>query len=88
MLGKISLFFPSPLHFLFSPLMNPHKTDLTEWTQIKNKRYCASPVSGMGITLALTGAYNLAGALLRHPTDLNKAFATYEEKMRPTVAKT
>ncbi|KAK5447942.1 hypothetical protein LTS15_009441 [Exophiala xenobiotica] len=47
--------------------------------------YCASPISGMGTTLALTGAYNLAGALARHPVDHTAVFAEYEEKMKPVV---
>ncbi|KAK2599810.1 hypothetical protein N8I77_011533 [Diaporthe amygdali] len=47
--------------------------------------YCASPISGMGTTLALTGAYNLAGAILRHPDDLTAAFAQYEATTRPLV---
>lgn len=47
--------------------------------------YCASPISGMGTTLALTGAYNLAGALSQHPLDLNTALLTYEREMRPIV---
>ncbi|ROW03005.1 hypothetical protein VMCG_05778 [Cytospora schulzeri] len=47
--------------------------------------YCASPVSGMGTTLALNGAYNLAGSLLQHPNNFAAAFAQYEEKMRPLV---
>ena len=50
-------------------------------------RYCASPISGMGTTLGLTGAYNLAGALVHHPGDYTTAFAEYEEKMRPTVTR-
>jgi hypothetical protein len=49
------------------------------------QRYCASPISGMGTTLSLNGAYNLAGALARHPGDHTAAFAEYEEKMRPVV---
>ncbi|KAK4941307.1 hypothetical protein LTR10_018717 [Elasticomyces elasticus] len=49
--------------------------------------YCASPISGMGTTLSLNGAYNLAGALARHPGDHTAAFAEYEEKMRPIVQK-
>ncbi|OHE92817.1 oxidoreductase [Colletotrichum orchidophilum] len=49
--------------------------------------YCASPLSGMGTTLAMSGAYNLAGAILRHPDNLEAAFGDYEEKMRPTVAR-
>ncbi|TBO61392.1 FAD-binding monooxygenase [Streptomyces kasugaensis] len=44
--------------------------------------YCASPVSGMGTTLAVTGAYVLAGELTRH-TDPQAAFARYEAVMRP-----
>ncbi|KAK3387321.1 oxidoreductase [Podospora didyma] len=47
--------------------------------------YCASPLSGMGATLALYGAYNLAGALTRHPQDPGAAFAEYEERMRAAV---
>lgn len=50
-------------------------------------RYCASPISGMGTTLALTGAYNLAGAILRHPEDLSAAFTQYEMTTRPTVSR-
>ncbi|KAI0121305.1 oxidoreductase [Xylariales sp. AK1849] len=49
--------------------------------------YCASFLSGMGTTLALNGAYSLAGTLSRHPNDLTAAFAEYEESMRPLVAK-
>ncbi|KAH8882004.1 FAD/NAD(P)-binding domain-containing protein [Thozetella sp. PMI_491] len=47
--------------------------------------YCASHLSGMGTTLALFGAYNLAGALSRHQDDLTAALALYEQNMRPTV---
>lgn len=39
----------------------------------------------MGTTLALTGAWNLAGAILRYPNDQARAFAEYEETMRPVV---
>lgn len=46
--------------------------------------YGPSPVSGMGTTLALVGAYVLAGELAAHaePAD---AFAAYEKTMRPYV---
>ncbi|KAI5359934.1 putative FAD-binding domain, FAD/NAD(P)-binding domain superfamily [Septoria linicola] len=47
--------------------------------------YCASPISGMGTTLALNGAYSLAGALVRHPDDHLAAFEEYEATMRPLV---
>ena len=39
----------------------------------------------MGTTLALNGAYNLAGALIRFSNDLDAAFAEYEKQMRPIV---
>jgi 2-polyprenyl-6-methoxyphenol hydroxylase-like FAD-dependent oxidoreductase len=46
--------------------------------------YCASPISGMGTSLALVGAYVLAGELARHD-DHRDAFAAYEAWMRPYV---
>lgn len=49
-------------------------------------RYCASPFSGMGTTLGLTGAWTLAGCILEHPNDHKRAFDAYEAKMQPTVA--
>ncbi|MGN7969782.1 FAD-dependent monooxygenase [Microbacterium sp. 22296] len=47
--------------------------------------YCASPVSGMGTSLALAGAYVLAGELAAH-VDHHDAFRGYERVMRPYVA--
>lgn len=47
--------------------------------------YCASPISGMGTSLGLCGAYVLAGELGRH-ADHTQAFAAYEQLMRPYVA--
>jgi 2-polyprenyl-6-methoxyphenol hydroxylase-like FAD-dependent oxidoreductase len=47
--------------------------------------YCATPVSGMGTTLALVGAYLLAGELGTHDHHTD-AFAAYEERMRPIAA--
>jgi 2-polyprenyl-6-methoxyphenol hydroxylase-like FAD-dependent oxidoreductase len=41
----------------------------------------------MGTTLALQGAYTLAGALVRHADDLPAAFELYERKMRPLVTR-
>ncbi|OAA65546.1 oxidoreductase [Niveomyces insectorum RCEF 264] len=49
--------------------------------------HCASHLSGMGTTLAMLGAYNLAGALASHPDDLSAAFAAYEASTRPAVTK-
>ncbi len=46
--------------------------------------YCASPVSGMGTSLSLAGAYVLAGELAAH-VDHRAAFRGYERIMRPYV---
>ncbi|WP_158881729.1 FAD-dependent monooxygenase [Amycolatopsis anabasis] len=48
--------------------------------------YCASPLSGMGTSLALVGAYVLAGELAAAAGDHAVAFPRYEEQMRPYVA--
>ncbi|MDT0349040.1 FAD-dependent monooxygenase [Pseudonocardia charpentierae] len=45
--------------------------------------YCSSPVSGMSTSLALTGAYILAGELAAHPH--TAAFARYDAVVRPYV---
>lgn len=49
--------------------------------------YCASPISGMGTSLALVGAYVLAGEIARHD-DHRAAFAAYERILRPYVDRT
>lgn len=41
--------------------------------------------SGSGTTLAMTGAYVLAGEVAKHPGDLKAALAAYETVMRPLV---
>ena len=48
--------------------------------------HCASPISGMGTTLTLVGAYVLGGELARHD-DHREAFTAYESIMRPYVEK-
>ncbi|BDZ48448.1 FAD-binding monooxygenase [Frondihabitans sucicola] len=46
--------------------------------------WCASPVSGMGTSLSLVGAYVLAGELSAH-VDHRDAFRGYERILRPYV---
>ncbi len=46
--------------------------------------WCATPLSGMGTTLALTGGYVLAREIERAPA-LAEAFDSYEQLMRPLV---
>lgn len=41
--------------------------------------------SGAGTTLAMSGAYVLAGEVAAHPGDLKAALAAYETKMRPLI---
>ncbi|HNP57557.1 MAG TPA: FAD-dependent monooxygenase [Gordonia sp. (in: high G+C Gram-positive bacteria)] len=59
-------------------------------TLVGDAGYCASPLSGMGTSLALVGAYLLAGELGPAPATLSAAhvdaaLASYETRMRPYV---
>lgn len=47
--------------------------------------HCASPLSGRGTSLAITGTWLLAGALSEHPDDLAAALGQYERAQRPHV---
>ncbi|WP_410580681.1 FAD-dependent monooxygenase [Amycolatopsis sp. lyj-108] len=62
---------------------------LEQWSRgriavVGDAAYCASPLSGMGTSLALVGAYVLAGELGRHAGHID-AFRSYEAIMRPYV---
>lgn len=48
--------------------------------------FCPSPLTGMGVSLSVLGAYILAGELSRN-SDYQKAFAEYENVFRPYVTK-
>ncbi len=48
--------------------------------------YCPTPLTGMGTSLALVGAYVLAGELARADGDHERAFDAYEKTMRPYVS--
>jgi 2-polyprenyl-6-methoxyphenol hydroxylase-like FAD-dependent oxidoreductase len=45
--------------------------------------FCASPMAGMGTSMAIVGAYVLANELKNANGDYSAAFAKYETKMRP-----
>ncbi|MEW2458311.1 FAD-dependent monooxygenase [Streptomyces albus] len=47
--------------------------------------YCGSPASGQGSSMALVGAYVLAGALRAAPGDPRAAFDAYERELRGWV---
>lgn len=47
--------------------------------------YCATPMSGQGTSLALIGAYVLAGELALAKGNYKQAFAQFEQEMRPFI---
>lgn len=47
--------------------------------------YCPSPISGQGSTLALVGAYILAGCISLHPNDIERGLREYEKQIRPFI---
>src|SRR5262245_51492099 len=64
---------------------------MVQWSQGRvvlagDAGYCASPMSGQGTSLALIGAYVLAGELAAASGDYQTAFQKYEKEMRPFVA--
>ncbi|MGW4895389.1 FAD-dependent monooxygenase [Kitasatospora sp. NPDC004240] len=48
--------------------------------------YCATPLTGLGTSLALVGAYVLAGELAAAEGDHRTAFRRYDEVLRPYVS--
>ncbi len=54
---------------------------------IGDAAHCASPMSGMGTSMAVLGAYILAGELQAAKGNYQQAFASYETQMRPLVAR-
>jgi 2-polyprenyl-6-methoxyphenol hydroxylase-like FAD-dependent oxidoreductase len=72
--------------FYFDALAQVH---MDSWTRgrvalVGDAAYCPSPLTGLGTSVALVGAYVLAGELNAHP-DHRTAFAGYERIMRPYV---
>lgn len=54
-------------------------------TLVGDAGYSPSPVTGMGTTLAITGAYILAGELAKNPGDVPTALKAYESGMKNFV---
>ena len=54
---------------------------------IGDAAYCPSPISGMGTSVAVVGAYVLAGEISKYGPSYRKAFEGYESIMRPFVDK-
>ncbi len=64
--------------------------ELARWSDgrvglLGDAAFCPSPLSGQGTSLAVVGAYVLAGELAARPDDPKAAFAEYERRMRPFV---
>jgi 2-polyprenyl-6-methoxyphenol hydroxylase-like FAD-dependent oxidoreductase len=64
--------------------------DMLRWSQgrvvlVGDAAYCASPMSGQGTSIALIGAYVLAGELAAASGAHARAFAEFETLMRPFV---
>ena len=67
------------------------QVDMPAWARdrvalVGDAAYCASPMSGQGSSLALIGAYVLAGELAAARDDHQAAFAEYHRVMRPYVS--
>jgi 2-polyprenyl-6-methoxyphenol hydroxylase-like FAD-dependent oxidoreductase len=63
---------------------------MAQWSQgrvvlVGDAGYCASPMSGQGTSLALIGAYVLAGELAAASGVHKAAFDAYEKELRPFV---
>lgn len=64
--------------------------DMPSWHRgrvvlVGDAAHCASPMSGRGTSLAITGTWLLAKALSENADDLDAAFAQYERDQRPHV---
>lgn len=68
------------------------KIEMKQWYKgrvvlLGDAGYCASPFSGMGTSLALVGAYVLAGELEKNKENVEQAIENYDQVLRPFVTK-
>jgi 2-polyprenyl-6-methoxyphenol hydroxylase-like FAD-dependent oxidoreductase len=75
--------------FYFDSVSQVH---LDRWSSgravlVGDAAYCPSPMSGVGTSLALVGAYVLAGELAAAAGDHTAAFARYEAELRDYVSR-
>ncbi|MEV4173745.1 FAD-dependent monooxygenase [Nonomuraea sp. NPDC049709] len=78
---------PAAGDFYFDSLAQTH---MPSWSNgriavLGDAAYCPSPASGQGTSLALVGAYVLAGELAAAHGDHRTAFGRYEQELRPYV---
>lgn len=67
-----------------------YQIQMPSWTKgrvalVGDAAYCASPASGMGGSLAMSGAAALADALQKHHGDYKVAFSDYNKAFRPFI---
>ena len=67
------------------------QVEMPAWSQdrvvlVGDAGYCPSPMSGQGSSVALIGAYVLAGELAAAGGDHRRAFDAYEQLLRPFIA--
>ncbi|HEY7201243.1 MAG TPA: FAD-dependent monooxygenase [Candidatus Dormibacteraeota bacterium] len=79
---------PRATDFSFDSMGQVH---LDEWSRgrvvlLGDAGYCPSPLTGLGTSLALVGAYVLAGELAAAGEDHRTAFRRYQDRMRAYVA--
>jgi 2-polyprenyl-6-methoxyphenol hydroxylase-like FAD-dependent oxidoreductase len=96
-LPRLLEMMPSAPDFYFdaaAQVSMPHwsqgRVSMPHWSQgrvvlVGDAGYCASPMSGQGTSLALIGAYVLAGELAAASGAYQTAFDRYEKEMRPFV---
>jgi 2-polyprenyl-6-methoxyphenol hydroxylase-like FAD-dependent oxidoreductase len=75
--------------FFFDQIAQVH---LDRWSSrraalVGDAGYCPTPLTGLGTSLALVGAYVLAGELAAADGDHHVAFARYEQVTRPYVTR-
>ena len=75
--------------FFFNPIA---QVRLDRWSSrraalVGDAGYCPTPLTGLGTSLALVGAYVLAGELAAADGDHHVAFARYEQITRPYVTR-
>jgi 2-polyprenyl-6-methoxyphenol hydroxylase-like FAD-dependent oxidoreductase len=86
-LPRLLEMMPSAPDFYFDAAA---QISMPRWSQgrvvlVGDAGYCASPMSGQGTSLALIGAYVLAGELAAASGAYQIAFDRYEKEMRPFV---
>ncbi|QMT59641.1 MULTISPECIES: FAD-dependent monooxygenase [unclassified Legionella] len=84
---KFLQMMPNSPDFYFDTAAQIH---MDHWSQgrvilLGDAAYCASPMSGQGTSLAIIGAYVLAGELASANANHKIAFKEYEQQMRPFV---